>query len=228
MAHSWVQMFDSELEAFRTYCKCYPNGTVLLVDTSNVLKSGVPNAIKAFDEVLKPMGCRPVGIRIDSGDITVSKQNADKAGYPGAKYVPQMPSTVALIKRYDISGRKGGYSRWAKDLSPQRASLFSAEFTGWAVENDDGNIQPKIKISENVAKITTPHFKKLYRIYDKSNHKAVADLLCVHDEVMMKADLLRFSLPQFTWKKKVVTNFEAKPIQQQIFKDGKCVQKTCI
>ena len=187
MAHSWVQMFDSELEAFKTYCKCYPKGTVLLVDTYNVLKSGVPNAIKAFDEVLKPMGCRPVGIRIDSGDITYLSKKArkmlDEAGYSDCKIC----ASNAL--------------------------------------DDDGNIQPKIKISENVAKITTPHFKKLYRIYDKNNHKAVADLLCVHDEVIDESRPLTLFDPQFTWKKKVVTNFEAKPIQQQIFKDGKCVYK---
>ena len=93
------------------------------------------------------------------------------------------------------------------------------------MEDDNGNIQPKIKISENVAKITTPHFKKLYRIYDKNNHKAVADLLCVHDEVIDESRPLTLFDPQFTWKKKVVTNFEAKSIQQQIFKDGKCVYK---
>ena len=191
MAHSWVQMFDSELEAFKTYCKCYPNGTVLLVDTYNVIKSGVPNAIKAFDEVLKPMGCRPVGIRIDSGDITYLSKKArkmlDEAGYPDCKICASNALDEYLIRDMIYQGAK--------------VDMFG------------------------VGEITTPHFKKLYRIYDKNNHKAVADLLCVHDEVIDESRPLTLFDPQFTWKKKVVTNFEAKPIQQQIFKDGKCVYK---
>ena len=110
-------------------------------------------------------------------------------------------------------------------ITAKSEPVFGGVYKLAAVEDDDGNIQPKIKISENVAKITTPHFKKLYRIYDKNNHKAVADLLCVHDEVIDESRPLTLFDPQFTWKKKVITNFEAKPIQQQIFKDGKCVYK---
>ena len=110
-------------------------------------------------------------------------------------------------------------------ITAKSEPVFGGVYKLAAVEDDDGNIQPKIKISENVAKITTPHFKKLYRIYDKNNHKAVADLLCIHDEVIDESRPLTLFDPQFTWKKKVITNFEAKPIQQQIFKDGKCVYK---
>ena len=230
MAHSWVQMFDSELEAFKTYCKCYPKGTVLLVDTYNVLKSGVPNAIKAFDEVLKPMGCRPVGIRIDSGDITYLSKKArkmlDDAGYPDCKICASNALDEYLIRDMIYQGAKVDmFGVGERLITAKSEPVFGGVYKLAAVEDDDGNIQPKIKISENVAKITTPHFKKLYRIYDKNNHKAVADLLCVHDEVIDESRPLTLFDPQFTWKKKVVTNFEAKPIQQQIFKDGKCVYK---
>lgn len=230
MAHSWVQMFDSELEAFKTYCKCYPNGAVLLVDTYNVLKSGVPNAIKAFDEVLKPMGCRPVGIRIDSGDITYLSKKArkmlDEAGYPDCKICASNALDEYLIRDMIYQGAKVDmFGVGERLITAKSEPVFGGVYKLAAVEDDDGNIQPKIKISENVAKITTPHFKKLYRIYDKNNHKAVADLLCVHDEVIDESRPLTLFDPQFTWKKKVVKNFEAKPIQQQIFKDGKCVYK---
>ena len=221
---------DSELEAFKTYCKCYPKGTVLLVDTYNVLKSGVPNAIKAFDEVLKPMGCRPVGIRIDSGDITYLSKKArkmlDEAGYPDCKICASNALDEYLIRDMIYQGAKVDmFGVGERLITAKSEPVFGGVYKLAAVEDDEGNIQPKIKISENVAKITTPHFKKLYRIYDKNNHKAVADLLCVHDEVIDESRPLTLFDPQFTWKKKVVTNFEAKPIQQQIFKDGKCVYK---
>lgn len=230
MAHSWVQMFDSELEAFKTYCKCYPKGTVLLVDTYNVLKSGVPNAIKAFDEVLKPMGCRPVGIRIDSGDITYLSKKArkmlDEAGYSDCKICASNALDEYLIRDMIYQGAKVDmFGVGERLITAKSEPVFGGVYKLAAVEDDEGNILPKIKISENVAKITTPHFKKLYRIYDKDNHKAVADLLCIHDEVIDESRPLTLFDPQFTWKKKVVTNFEAKPIQQQIFKDGKCVYK---
>lgn len=230
MAHSWVQMFDSELEAFKTYCKCYPNGAVLLVDTYNVLKSGVPNAIKAFDEVLKPMGCRPVGIRIDSGDITYLSKKArkmlDEAGYPDCKICASNALDEYLIRDMIYQGAKVDmFGVGERLITAKSEPVFGGVYKLAAVEDDEGNILPKIKISENVAKITTPHFKKLYRIYDKDNHKAVADLLCIHDEVIDESRPLTLFDPQFTWKKKVVKNFEAKPIQQQIFKDGKCVYK---
>ena len=213
MAHSWVQMFDSELEAFKTYCKCYPKGTVLLVDTYNVLKSGVPNAI-----------------RIDSGDITYLSKKArkmlDEAGYSDCKICASNALDEYLIRDMIYQGAKVDmFGVGERLITAKSEPVFGGVYKLAAVEDDDGNIQPKIKISENVAKITTPHFKKLYRIYDKNNHKAVADLLCVHDEVIDESRPLTLFDPQFTWKKKVVTNFEAKPIQQQIFKDGKCVYK---
>lgn len=164
MAHSWVQMFDSELEAFKTYCKCYPNGTVLLVDTYNVLKSGVPNAIKAFDEVLKPMGCRPVGIRIDSGDITYLSKKArkmlDEAGYSDCKICASNALDEYLIRDMIYQGAKVDmFGVGERLITAKSEPVFGGVYKLAAVEDDDGNIQPKIKISENVAKITTPHFK---------------------------------------------------------------------
>lgn len=228
MAHSWVQMFDDEYEAFKTYCECYPDSATLLVDTYNVLKSGIPNAIKAFDNVLKPKGCRPAGIRIDSGDITYLSKKArkmlDDAGYPDCKIVASNALDEYLIRDMIYQGAKVDlFGVGERLITAKSEPVFGGVYKLVAVENDSGEILPKIKISENVAKITTPHFKKIYRIYDKENHKAVADLLTLHDETVDESKPLTLFDPQFTWKKKTVENFEARPLQVQIFKNGRCV-----
>lgn len=228
MAHSWVQMFDDEYEAFKTYCECYPDGAVLLVDTYNVLKSGVPNAIKAFDEVLKPRGCRPVGIRIDSGDITYLSKKArkmlDDAGYPDCKICASNALDEYLIRDMIYQGAKVDlFGVGERLITAKSEPVFGGVYKLAAVENEKGEIIPKIKISENVAKITTPHFKKTYRIYDKENRKAVADLLCVYDEKIDESRPLTLFDPQYTWKKKEIKDFTVRELQVQIFKDGKCV-----
>ena len=230
MAHSWIQMFDNEYTAFRTYCELYPENPTLLVDTYNTLKSGVPNAIRVFKEVLVPKGINKFAIRLDSGDISYLSKKArkmlDEAGYPDCKICASNALDEYLIRDMIYQGAKVDmFGVGERLITAKSEPVFGGVYKLAAVEDDDGNIQPKIKISENVAKITTPHFKKLYRIYDKDNHKAVADLLCIHDEVIDESRPLTLFDPQFTWKKKVITNFEAKPIQQQIFKDGKCVYK---
>ena len=230
MAHSWVQMFNSEYDAFKTYCEMYPDNPTLLVDTYNTLKSGVPNAIKVFKEVLLPQGKTKCAIRLDSGDISYLSKKArkmlDDAGYPDCKICASNALDEYLIRDMIYQGAKVDmFGVGERLITAKSEPVFGGVYKLAAVEDDDGNIQPKIKISENVAKITTPHFKKLYRIYDKDNHKAVADLLCIHDEVIDESRPLTLFDPQFTWKKKVITNFEAKPIQQQIFNDGKCVYK---
>lgn len=227
MAHSWIQMFDDEYSAFKTYCECYPDSVTLLVDTYNVLKSGVPNAIKAFDNVLKPKGFRPKGIRIDSGDITYlskkARQMLDKAGYADCKIVASNSLDEFLIRDMIYQGAKVDLFGVGERLITSRSHpVFGGVYKLAAVE-ENGEIVPKIKISENVAKITTPHFKKLYRLYDKDSGMAIADQLCVYDEAIDDSrDIVIFD-PTYTWKKKHISNFNAVELQKQIFRNGKLV-----
>lgn len=226
MAHSWVQMFDSELEAFESYCRTYPDTSTLLVDTYNVLKSGVPNAIKAFDNVLKPLGKRPCGIRLDSGDIAYLSREArkmlDEAGYPDCKIVASNSLDERIIS--DLL-RQGAaidlFGVGERLITASSEPVFGGVYKLAAVE-ENGVITPKIKISENVSKITNPHFKKLYRIYE-SNGKAIADQLCVYDETIDQSKPLTLFDPDFTWKKKTLTDFTVRELQVQVFKSGKLV-----
>lgn len=228
MAHAWVQMFDSEYEAFKAYCEVYPNSATLLVDTYNVLKSGVPNAIKVFDEVLKPKGCRPVGIRLDSGDITYlsnkARQMLDEAGYPDCKIVASNSLDEYLIRDMLMQGAKVDLFGVGERLITSKSSaVFDGVYKLVAVDGDDGEIIPKIKISENVQKITNPHFKKVYRFYDNTNNKAMADLLCVHDEVIDDTKPIEIFDPDYVWKRQVLENYTARELLVPIFVDGKCV-----
>lgn len=228
MAHSWVQMFDSEYEAFAAYCKCYPNDTVLLVDTYNVLKSGIPNAIKAFDNILKPMGARPKGIRIDSGDITYLSKKArkmlDNAGYSDCKITASNSLDEYLIRDMVFQGAKiDSFGVGERLITAKSEPVFGGVYKLVAVEDEMGEIIPKIKISENVSKITTPHFKKIYRIYDKQNHKAEADLLTLYNEQIDQTKELVIFDPQYTWKRKTIKDFYARELLVPIFKNGKCV-----
>ncbi|MGN1114725.1 MAG: nicotinate phosphoribosyltransferase [Oscillospiraceae bacterium] len=228
MAHSWVQMFDSEYAAFEAYCKCYPDDVILLVDTYNVLKSGIPNAIKAFDNILKPLGVRPKGIRIDSGDITYLSKKArkmlDDAGYEDCRIVASNSLDEYLIRDMIFQGAKVDLFGVGERLITSKSQpVFGGVYKLVAVEDEQGNIIPKIKVSENVSKITEPHFKKLYRLYDKETGKAIADQLCVYDETIDDSkDLVLFD-KNYKWKKKTVTNFHAKEMQIPIFKGGNLV-----
>lgn len=227
MAHSWVQMFDSELEAFEEYCRVYPNGAVLLVDTYNVLKSGVPNAIKAFDNILKPLGARPVGIRLDSGDIAYlsieARKMLDEAGYPDCKIVASNSLDEHIITDLINQGaRIDSFGVGERLITASSEPVFGGVYKLCATE-EDGVTTPKIKISENVVKITNPHYKKLYRIFDNKTGKAAADLLCVHDERMDESKPLELFDPDFTWKRKTVTDFTAKELQVPVFLNGKRV-----
>lgn len=227
MAHSWIQMFDSELEAFEEYCKTYPNSTTLLVDTYNVLKSGVPNAIKAFDNILKPLGARPKGIRLDSGDIAYlsieARKMLDEAGYPDCKIVASNSLDEYIIENLLRQGAKIDlFGVGERLITASSEPVFGGVYKLCAVEKD-GVITPRIKISENVAKITNPHYKKLYRLFDNETGKAQADLLCVYDEKIDDTKPLEIFDPDFTWKRKTLTNFTAKELQVPVFLDGKRV-----
>ncbi len=227
MAHSWVQMFDSELEAFEEYCRTYPHSTTLLVDTYNVLKSGVPNAIKAFDNILKPLGARPKGIRLDSGDIAYLSRKArkmlDEAGYPDCKIVASNSLDEHIISdllKQDAKIDLFGVGE--RLITAKSEPVFGGVYKLVAVEND-GEVTPKIKISENVAKITNPHHKKLYRIYDNATGKAIADQLCVYDESIDTTQPLELFDPDYTWKRKTVTDYSAKELQVPVFMNGELV-----
>ena len=230
MAHSWVQMFDSEYEAFKTYCELYPNNAVLLVDTYNTLKSGVPNAIRVFNEVLKPLGIEKCGIRLDSGDMTYLTKKArkmlDDAGWTQCRISVSNSLDEYIIQDILQQGAQIDMFGVGERLITARSEpVFGGVYKLVAVEHDDGTVEPKIKISENVGKITNPHFKKLYRFYGNDTGKAIADYLCVHDEVVDDSKDLRIFDPEATWKQKTVYNFTAKELQVPIFKNGELVYK---
>lgn len=227
MAHSWIQMFDSELEAFEEYCRIYPDSATLLVDTYNVLKSGVPNAIKAFDNVLKPLGKRPVGIRLDSGDIAYlsieARKMLDEAGYPDCKIVASNSLDEYIIADLLSQGAKIDlFGVGERLITASSEPVFGGVYKLCAVEKN-GTVIPKIKISENVTKITNPHYKKLYRIFDNKTGKAEADLICVFDEKIDETKPLELFDPDYTWKRKTLTDFTAKELQVPVFIKGKRV-----
>ena len=230
MAHAWVQMFDSEYDAFKTYCEIYPTNATLLVDTYNTLKSGVPNAIRAFNEVLKPKGIRKCGIRLDSGDMAYLTQKArkmlDDAGWTECQISASNALDEYLIQDLLRQGAKIDMFGVGERLITARSEpVFGGVYKLVAVEEPDGTIVPKIKISENVEKITNPHFKKLYRFYGNDTGKAIADYLCVHDESVDDSGQMEIFDPDATWKRKTVYNFTARELQVPIFKNGELVYK---
>ena len=228
MAHSWVQMFPSEYEAFCAYAREYPHDCTLLVDTYNVLHSGIPNAIRAFDEVLKPMGLRPAGIRIDSGDITYLAKKArrmlDEAGYPDCKICASNSLDEYIIRDMLLQGAPvDTFGVGERLITSSSHPVFGGVYKLSAVEDENGVIQPKIKVSENVAKITTPGFKRLWRLYDRETNKAIADVIALHDEVIDDTKPYEIFDPVHIWKRKKVENFRAQPLQQRLFRHGECV-----
>ena len=224
MAHSWVQMFDSEFEAFDTYCSIYPDNATLLIDTYNVMKSGLPNAIKAF----KKHGITKCGVRIDSGDITYLTKKIraalDAEGLTECKIVVSNSLDEYIIRDILLQGAKvDAFGVGERLITSKSDPIFGGVYKLCAVEEPDGTVIPKIKISENPAKITTPHRKKVYRLFEKESGKATADLLCVYDETVDESKPLTIFDPQYTWKEKTLTNFTAEELLKPIFKNGKCV-----
>ena len=228
MAHSWVQMFDSEYEAFKTYCEIYPTNATLLVDTYNVLKSGVPNAIRAFNEVLRPLGITKCGIRLDSGDIAYltreARRKLDAAGWTGCQISASNSLDEYIIQdllRQDAQIDLFGVGE--RMITARSEPVFGGVYKLAAVEDEQGNVVPKIKVSENVDKITVPHFKKTYRIFDRNTGKAEADYITVFDETVDETRPLELFDPRATWKRKTYTNFIARPLQVQVFRQGELV-----
>ncbi|MBR2081280.1 MAG: nicotinate phosphoribosyltransferase [Oscillospiraceae bacterium] len=230
MAHSWVQMFPTQYEAFKTYCEIYPNNPVLLVDTYNTLKSGVPDAIRVFNEVLKPRGLTKCGIRLDSGDMAYLTNEArkmlDAAGWESCKISVSNSLDEYIIQDLLRQGAKIDMFGVGERLITARSEpVFGGVYKLTAIEDENGNVVPKIKISENTAKITNPHFKKLYRLYGNDTGKAIADYLCVYDETVDDGRDLTIFDPEATWKEKTVYNFTAKELQVPVFRNGELVYK---
>ncbi len=227
MAHSWVQLFDSELEAFRAYAKEYPDSCTLLVDTYNTLKSGVPNAIKVFDEVLKPLGKRPKGIRIDSGDIAYLSRKArkmlDEAGYPDCSIVASNSLDEYIIRDMLMQGAKvDSFGVGERLITSSSSPMLGGVYKLCGIQKD-GKVIPKIKLSENVAKITTPGNKRVYRLYDNETGKAAADLITLADEFVDDSQPYELFDPDYTWKRKTITDFTARELLEPVFDKGNCV-----
>ena len=228
MAHSWVQMFDDEYTAFKTYCEIYPKNATLLVDTYNVLESGVPNAIRAFKEILLPQGITKCAVRIDSGDITYLSKKVrkmlDEAELFDCKIVASNSLDEYIIREIIRQGAAiDAFGVGERLITAKSDPVFGAVYKLVAVENADGSITPKIKLSENVGKITTPHFKKVYRLKDRETGMAEADLICVHDEAVDDTQPLEIFDPVHTWKRKLMENFTAEELQKPIYLAGKQV-----
>ena len=231
MAHSWVQMFDCEYDAFKAYAQTYPQDCVFLVDTYNVLKSGVPNAIRVATEILTPLGITPKAIRLDSGDIAylskAARKMLDDAGFKDVKIMASNSLDEFLIGDLLAQGAKiDVFGIGERLITSKSEPVFGGVYKLAAVKNDAGEIVPKIKISENVEKITTPHLKQLYRLFNSSNGKAIADVITVFDEVIDESKPYIIFDPVHTWKKKTITNFTAKKLLIPLFLNGKCVYQS--
>ena len=227
MAHSWVQMFPDEYTAFKTYCQIYPTAAVLLVDTYNVLHSGVPNAIRAFKEA----GITKGGIRIDSGDLAYLSRKArrmlDDAGLPDIRIIASNSLDEYIIRDLLNQGaRIDGFGVGERLITSKSEPVFGGVYKLAAIEDENGNIIPKIKISENPSKITIPHFKKVYRLFENATGKAMADYVCLHSEEPDFTQPLELFDPEATWKRKTVTDFTAVPLLVPIFEKGEQVYQS--
>ncbi|MBQ7548243.1 MAG: nicotinate phosphoribosyltransferase, partial [Clostridia bacterium] len=229
MAHSWVQLFDSEYEAFCAYAKAYPGACTLLVDTYNVLKSGIPNAIRAFNDVVIPAGFRPKGVRIDSGDITYLSKKVrkmlDEAGFEDVKIVASNSLDEYIIRDMLLQGALvDSFGVGERLITASSAPVFGGVYKLSAVEKN-GVMEPKIKLSENTTKITIPGAKKLWRLYDRETGKAAADLITLEDEVVDDSKPYELFDPDFTWKRKTLENYSARELLEPLFVKGKCVYR---
>ena len=227
MAHSWVQMFADEEEAFRKYAETYPYNCTLLVDTYNVLESGIPNAIKVFNEVVVPKGCRPKGVRIDSGDIAYLSKRArkmlDDAGFADCDIVASNSLDEYIIRDILLQGGEvDSFGVGERLITAKSDPVFGGVYKLAAVE-EDGQIVPKIKVSENVEKITNPGYKAPWRLFERKSGKAIADVITLADEEIDDSQPYEIFHPEYTWKRKTVTDFVAKKLQVPIFLNGQCV-----
>lgn len=227
MAHSWVQSFPSEYEAFKAYALTYPDNTQFLVDTYNTLHSGIPNSIKVAEEVLHPIGKRLKAIRIDSGDLTYltiqAREMLDQAGLTDCKITVSNAMDEYLIRDLLLQGAKIDNFGVGERLITSRAEpVFGGVYKLSAIEYDDEMV-PRMKISDNPEKITNPGVKELWRFYDRDTGFALADLITLEDEQIDDTKPLEIFDPHHTWKRKVLTNFRAEKMLKPVFVQGKQV-----
>lgn len=224
MAHSWIQSFDSEYEAFKAYAELYPDDCTFLIDTYNTIESGLPNAIKVFNEVLKPKGYRPKAVRLDSGDLAYLSKKVrkilDEAGYEDCKICATNSLDEYLIKSLIEQDAKIDLFGVGENLITAKSEpVFGGVYKLVALEKDK-KIVPKIKVSENTAKVTNPSFKKVYRFYDNETKKAIADVITLADEIIDEREYMIFD-PQNQWKKKVLKDYSIRLLQEKIFEERK-------
>ncbi len=236
MAHSWVMVFNDEYEAFKQYDEYeafkqyalqYQDNCCLLVDTYDVLHSGVPNAIKVAKQVLQPLGKRLKSIRLDSGDLAYLSKKCrkmlDDAGLTDCKIVVSNSLDEYSIESLLLQGAKiDAFGVGERLITSKSHPVFGAVYKCGAIE-ENGQFVPKIKVSENVDKITNPGFKQAYRIYD-NNHKAVADLLTLHDEVVDLSQPYAYVDPQKPWKNRLFVNCSAKKLLHKVIDNGQLVK----
>ena len=224
MAHSWIQSFESEYEAFKAYAELYPDDCTFLIDTYNTIESGLPNAIKVFNEVLKPKGYRPKAVRLDSGDLAYLSKKVrkilDEAGYEDCKICATNSLDEYLIKSLIEQDAKIDLFGVGENLITAKSEpVFGGVYKLVALEKDK-KIVPKIKVSENTAKVTNPSFKKVYRFYDNETKKAIADVITLADEIIDEREYMIFD-PQNPWKKKVLKDYSIRRLQEKIFEERK-------
>ncbi len=227
MAHSWVMDYPTEYDAFRAYAEAYPDNCLLLVDTYDTLRSGVPNAIKVFKE-LKKAGHKPRGIRLDSGDLAYLSKKArkmlDEAGFPEAIICVSGDLEERSINSLLQQGAKiDSWGVGTKLITSEDLPALGGVYKLSAVFDEEGNATPKIKLSDNTAKITNPSFKRLYRLYDRENGMAIADLITLRDEAVDDSKPLTLFHPVETWKTHEVENFRVEELQRTIVQGGKLV-----
>ena len=227
MAHSWVQLFGDEYEAFETYAKTYPDTCTLLVDTYNVLKSGIPNAIKVSKNVLEPMGKRLKAIRVDSGDLAYLSKKVrsmlDEAGLTDCKIIASNSLDEYLITELlNQDAKIDIFGVGERMITAESDPVFGGVYKLAALE-ENGEIVPRIKLSENEEKITNPGYKMVWRLYDKDTNKAIGDVITLADEVIDESEPYTIFDSVSIWKKKKITNFYAKKLQVPVFINGKCV-----
>ena len=224
MAHSWVQFFGDEYKAFEAYAKTYPDNCMLLVDTYSVLKSGIPK------EVLEPMGKRLKGIRLDSGDLSYLSKKArkmlDENGLRDCKIIASNSLDEFIIRDLVSQDAKIDiYGVGERLITAKSEPVFGGVYKLMAVE-ENGEIVPRIKLSENVEKVTNPGYKQIWRLFDRESNKAIADVITLAHEVIDDSKEYEIFNPVHTWKKKLVTNFYAKKLQVPVFLNGECVYES--
>ena len=229
MAHSWIQSFESEYEAFKTYAELYPHSCTFLIDTYHTLESGLPNAIKVFDEILKPQGIRPVAVRLDSGDLAYLSKKIrnllDEAGYPDCKIcVTNSLDEYLISSLLEQEAKVDSFGVGENLITAKSDAVFGGVYKLAAIEKE-GKIVPKIKISENVEKITNPGFKKICRFYDKNTNYALADVIMLKEEGEPEGEYEIFDQHN-TWKRKTLNNYVVKQLQEKIFENGKLIYRT--